>query len=374
MSEQTNSLSPSSLAPDANNLLCSTGTDNNILHLVRDSQSQELQSYNSVATELSLSCLRINSTTDSSTTAAVANCSAPPTCNTVDQTTRASPSAATRRGTNWSAIDRYCFITALDNHNPWIASTNKEALLIWNKALEQANEALAQKGREPRNQGAFEAQWRKLVKDVRAQKSLRLRATGANFDEDALFGTLYNLVDLYSASTTKMAFLKPQDTVEPLLPSQVERIQRQKRKHAVSVAREAGQTGQTLALQRMRARQSASATWDRAESPDTQVIDTDMEHDVEDAPSMSASTASPVQKRRRTAKAQIGESLVEAAQRLIFMQTSSSSSSHSATTQQEVGKIRSQVSQLQSDVAGINGKMDVLIQMLMQQRDSGPAR
>ncbi|CBQ72912.1 conserved hypothetical protein [Sporisorium reilianum SRZ2] len=279
-----------------------------------------------------------------------------------------------RRGTNWGAIHRHCFITALDDHNPWIAATNDEALTIWNKATDQANTALTQSRREKRNHGAFAAQWRKMVKDVQEQKQVCLKATGANFDEEALFATLYNLVNLYNTSSIKLAFLKSQNTFTT--PTQLERIQRQKRKQAVSVAAEAGQTGQTLALQRLRDRQTSASL----ESPESQEMQADAEAESEpdNRRSSSLSHASPTPKRRRTPKAQIGADLVEGINKLIYLQASALGKDQQPDTtmsqhsEHEVGQIKSQVSQLQSDVAGINGKMDVLIQLLMQQQSSGP--
>ncbi|SJX62747.1 uncharacterized protein SRS1_11005 [Sporisorium reilianum f. sp. reilianum] len=279
-----------------------------------------------------------------------------------------------RRGTNWGAIHRHCFITALDDHNPWIAATNDEALTIWNKATDQANTALTQSGREKWNHGAFAAQWRKMVKDVREQKQVCLKATGANFDEEALFAMLYNLVDLYNTSSIKLAFLKSQDTFTT--PTQLERIQRQKRKQAVSVACEAGQTGQTLALQRLRDQQT-SASLESPESQDDQA-DAEAESEPDNRRSSSLSHASPTPKQRRTPKSQIGADLVEGINKLIYLQASALGKDQQPDTtmsqhsEHEVGQIKSQVSQLQSNVAGINGKMDVLIQLLMQQQSSGP--
>lgn len=46
------------------------------------------------------------------------------------------PSKARPRGANWSAVDRLCFITALDNHNPWTTASREEALTAWTDALD----------------------------------------------------------------------------------------------------------------------------------------------------------------------------------------------------------------------------------------------
>ncbi|SNX84823.1 uncharacterized protein MEPE_03532 [Melanopsichium pennsylvanicum] len=98
-----------------------------------------------------------------------------------------------------------------------------------------------------------------MVKDAREHKQLQLKAIGANFDKEQAYTTLYNLVDLYNISTHKLSFLKPLEiTATQIAPTQ-DCLQRQKWRQAVSAAREAGQTGQTLALQRLHDQQSASA-------------------------------------------------------------------------------------------------------------------
>nr|QBH67586.1 hypothetical protein UEMT_2052 [Ustilago esculenta] len=148
-----------------------------------------------------------------------------------------------------------------------------------------------------------------MVKDVREQKNLHLKATGANFNEDEVYATLYNLVGLYNASALKLVFLKLQDTpVSPPPSSQMDHIHHQKHKQAVSAACEAGQTGQTLALQRLCDHQLSGTSLDNtSESPDPQV---DLGEDNDETHSSFHSQISPVQKRRRTPK-QYNESIAK---------------------------------------------------------------
>ncbi|SJX62392.1 uncharacterized protein SRS1_17412 [Sporisorium reilianum f. sp. reilianum] len=281
---------------------------------------------------------------------------------------RAGP--AHHRGANWSGIDHLCFITPLDNHNPWITPSSNDALAAWTEAINETNLALQDNKRQAHNHGAFEAQWRKMVKDVRDQKQLQLKATGANFDKEEGYQLLYNLVNLYNTSPFKLAFLKPQDNTPPS-SSQVDCHLCQKRKAAVSAACLAGLTGQTLACQRMRDRQVSISSSDTVDNESQETLG-DQEED-----NPTSAQATPTQKQRKTPKMQIGELLVNGLNKLINLQASSLSRennqglgfSHSLQ-EQEVASIKSQVSQLQSNMTGINQKMDTVLHLLMQQQSS----
>lgn len=149
-------------------------------------------------------------------------------------------------------MDHVCFILALDNHNPWITNSPEDAWITWQRAVEAANKAIVEHKREPRKEGAFEAQWQRLLRDVHDKKTKSLKATGANFSQNKAYATLYNLVDLYNTSSFKLSFLKPVEIPSSTsLASQQEHVQQQKWKQAVSDAHETGQIGQTLALQRL---------------------------------------------------------------------------------------------------------------------------
>lgn len=274
-------------------------------------------------------------------------------------------------------MDRVCFISALDNHNPWIANSPEEALATWHRAVETANRALAQHKRETRKEGAFEAQWKKLLRDVRDKKTKSLKATGANFSQDDAYAALYNLVDLYNASSFKLSFLKPIDIPSSSsLASQQERVQRLKRKRAISDAREAGQTGQTLVLQRLcnrrNSQNSASALDGNLGS--SQAPPTTFDDDNE-----SATSSSPLaQKRRRTSKFEVGEKLFNTLDKLMDMQAAvlnldrQRCSTPAASDDADVSLLKLQVSQLQSDMMGINDKVDAVLNLLMQQQWDHP--
>ncbi|SJX65772.1 uncharacterized protein SRS1_25043 [Sporisorium reilianum f. sp. reilianum] len=200
--------------PSAADLLGSSDRESSILELDCDSESLELQSYQH---SNPMSGLDLDLSPDQAT---------PP----------ASTFAATqpKRGKNWSALDRLCFIKALDNHNPWATSTLEEAASAWQEAIDKANKALAKHHRESRPHGAFEVQWKCMVGDVHNKKATSLRATGANFDfnEDNAYATLYNLVDLFNTSKIKLSFLNLVD----FQASQAQHAERQKRRQAVSDA------------------------------------------------------------------------------------------------------------------------------------------
>lgn len=220
-----------------------------------------------------------------------------------------------------------------------------------------------------------------MVHDVRSQKQLRLRATGANFDEDEAYRLLYNLVDSYNTSSLKLAFLKPheKDDHRPA-SSPIGRHQTTlKRKQSVSLAREAGLTGQPLALQRHRDRQHASTSQDSQDDEDQ-----DGTGETDDG---SSTHTSPAQKRRRMLQMQISDTLVKGVNRLIdlhaatFVHGSQQNHGTSQSSDQEVAAIRSQVSQLQTEVTGINqevsgisSKIDMVLRMLMQSEIREPFR
>lgn len=253
-----------------------------ILNLERDSQSAELQSY------LDQADIDAHGSPNASS-----QLSAEPGMDTTNPiTTPVKAGSAHQRGSNWSAIDRLCFITALDNYNPWVTASSADALTAWTEAIDDTNKALTKHGRQTRNHGAFEAQWRKMV--VRDQKQLRLRATGANFDEDEVYQLLYNLVYLYNASPLKLAFLKPQDD-NPTPPSSslADRHECQKRKQAMTVARQAGLTGQTLALQRLRDRRRSTTSDSMEDESQEPLTDQDGDKHID-------TQTMPTLKRRKT--------------------------------------------------------------------------
>ncbi|CBQ71294.1 conserved hypothetical Ustilaginaceae-specific protein [Sporisorium reilianum SRZ2] len=208
-----------------------------------------------------------------------------------------------------------------------------------------------------------------MVKDVREQKQLHLKATGANFEEEESARLLHNLVDLYNSSSTKLAFLKPDCNTSLPTASQLD-LERQKRKHAVSIAREAGLMGQTLALKRMCDR-PVSITSSEATDPESQeVLGNDEELD----------SPSPLQKRRQTSKAHIGEKLVSGLNKLIDIHASAldagSSQPHvdkAESIKSEVGQLRSDVEGVRNNLNGLNKKVDMMLQMLMQQRGLDPS-
>ncbi|SJX66321.1 uncharacterized protein SRS1_16642 [Sporisorium reilianum f. sp. reilianum] len=204
-----------------------------------------------------------------------------------------------------------------------------------------------------------------MVKDVREQKQLHLKATGANFEEEESARLLHNLVDLYNSSSTKLAFLKPDCSTSLPTACQLDRLERQKRKHTVSIAREAGLMGQTLALKRMCDR-PVSITSSEATDPESQeVLDKNEELD----------SPSPLQKQRRISKAHIGEKLVSRLNKLIDIHAMALDAGSSQPHVDEAESFKSKVGQLRSDVEGVrnnlnglNKKVDMMLQMLMQQR------
>ncbi|SJX63274.1 uncharacterized protein SRS1_25047 [Sporisorium reilianum f. sp. reilianum] len=335
--------------PSAADLLGSSDRESSILELDCDSESLELQSYQH---SNPMSGLDLDLDLDSSPDQAT-----PP----------ASTFAATqpKHGKNWSALDCLCFIKALDNHNPWATSTLEEAASAWQEAIDKANKALAKHHRESRPHGAFEVQWKRMVKDVCNKKATSLRATGANFDfnKDDAYATLYNLVNLFNASKIKLSFLNPVD----FQASQAQHAERQKRRQAVSDAQEAGQTGQTLALQWLCDRQSSSQV------EGTQSTTTDLD-DIDDSQSLVSQLSSPALKRHRTPKMEIGESLVKTLDKLVDMQSQALSFdcrnaiSSSGGISREVDTLKDQVSQLQMDMAGMDKKMDTLLHLLREQQ------
>ena len=106
----------------------------------------------------------------------------------------------------------------------------------------------------------------------------------------------------------------------------------------------------------------------------------EMEEQDQDLPEetqfSSLSQGSPAQKRWRTPKVQIGKSLVNGLNWLIDLQANALGQSQSGQTltsqisDQEVSQIKSQVSQLQTDVAEMNIKMNRLLDIFMQQQSS----
>ncbi|SJX63930.1 uncharacterized protein SRS1_25034 [Sporisorium reilianum f. sp. reilianum] len=179
-------------------------SQSSILNLERDSQSAERLCYADNQATADASGAKSPSNTHDTESESTTPVSTP---------IRAGP--AHHCGANWSGIDHLCFITALNNHNPWIMPSSNDALAAWTEAINETNLALQDNKRQAHNHGAFEAQWHKMVKDVKDQKQLRLKATGANFDKEEGYQLLYNLVNLYNTSPFKLAFLKPQDNMPP---------------------------------------------------------------------------------------------------------------------------------------------------------------
>ncbi|SJX65097.1 uncharacterized protein SRS1_25015 [Sporisorium reilianum f. sp. reilianum] len=204
-----------------------------------------------------------------------------------------------------------------------------------------------------------------MLEGVKEKKVCSLKATGANFNKDKAYATLYNLVDLYNASKIKLSFLKPAES----LAAHKERIQRQKQKQVVSQAREAGQMGQTLALQRLQDRTISSMPSDILANNSPNTLEGEDEND--DAQSSASQLTSPAQKRHKTHKMQIGETLISMLDKLVNMQAKALSRDERQATSPspsaDVDKLKDQVSQLQSDMAGMNQKIDALLQMVMQQ-------
>ncbi|CDR88435.1 uncharacterized protein SPSC_04262 [Sporisorium scitamineum] len=293
---QTQQSSP----PEASDLLCTFDGDSNILGLECDSHSLDLQSYHQHSTESQHS--------DPAQTPRLAQ-----DITTTSSTSHPLSQSLPKRGSNWSSIDQHCFTIALNNHNPWAVNTQEKTLLAWQEAIAETNRALVKHKWEVRIEGTFEAQWKRMLKDVKEKKVHSLKATGANFNENEAYATLYNLVDLYNASKMKFSFLKP---VEPLAV-QIERFQWQKRKQAVSQAWEAGQTGQTLALQRLRDWQISSTPTDGLADEDQSALGDD---DNEDSQSSASQLTSPAQKRHKTHKTQIEEMLINTLDKLVEMQ------------------------------------------------------
>lgn len=372
--------------PSPSSLLCSPDLQYGILALERDSQSAELQCYQGNVGSGSRADLPASTplAPDMTTptplipTQHLLVTEAPSSSTALPAIDAAMPSArdtvTKRRGLNWSGLDRFCFIRALDNHNPWIETTHEEVLSAWNAAVEETNRALASHKREARVAGGFEAQWQRMLKDVREQKRQSLKATGANFDEDDAYSMLYHLVEVNTALPLKLAFLKPFEP-SPSPSSQLDQVQKQKRKQAVNAAREAGQTGQTLALQRLRD-QHLSLTSDST-GTEGHGTATEMDEDDEEQLPSSLGLASPTQKKRKTTKTQHVDALVKTLDHLVDLQATvlSQSGSHrneaAQSPSQEVTCLKDQVSQLQMDMADINSMMDAVLNMFMQQGASG---
>lgn len=240
-------------------------------------------------------------------------------------------------GPNWTQADRACFADALYNNNPWICKSVEDALEAWQFAIRDTNEDFVRDGREVRVEGAFVAQWKQIMKDVQDRRRRSDRATGANFEDDDEFATMFLLFEHYKSSTIKLRFLSLLDKS----PKQVARQEMRKRKEAVDVQRAEGRTAQSTALQRLRERMTSSQS---------------TEADGEDIAG-SPSSSSALKRRRVAAKESQQNRVCDILEKLVDISESSS-----AVSRREFSDLQAR---LDTNVTTIMDKLDRLTDVIV---------